>query len=229
MAKCTAGPLAGVISGKIGTVVFSRGRYGNYIRNGAMPTAVTSSPALDVKGRLAKLSKAWAAVDENEQDAWKTWAATHPITDRLGNSQVLHGAAAFMQLNNRILAAGGTQIDLPPIASSPDGVSGLSIASDVRTWEAFVDWSSGVLAVNCCLASWVAVCDSTGRAYYKNLLKLVDISAAAQATHLNIGTEIIVRFGRPILGQKLFLETEVWNKVTGLKSGCSIAKCTVVA
>ena len=229
MAKITAGPLAGTISGKLGTVVFSRGRYGAYLRTAAMPTTVQSVATLSVRGRLSTLSKAWAALGATTKTAWKTWAATHPVVDRLGNSQVLQPNAAFIMLNARILQAGGTKIDLPPVKDSPPGLTALSVKAYVNTNAVTLTFAGTPLAANHCLASWVAVVDGAGRDFHANLLKLVDVSAAAQATGLEIGADVHDRFGLPIADQSLYLECEVWDKTTGLISGRSIAQTVVLA
>jgi hypothetical protein len=111
----------------------------------------------------------------------------------------------------------------------PAAIAGVSAVCYVNTQALTLSWTSGALAANCCLATWVAAVDETGRAYYTNLLKLIDISAAAQATGLNVGTEFMARFGVMIAAQKLFIECEVWDKTTGLISGKACTNLTVLA
>jgi hypothetical protein len=194
-----------------------------------MPTRVVSAATSDVRNRLSGLSKAWAALDADERLAWATYAGTHPVIDRLGNSQVLQPSAAFMQLNARILQALGTQIDLPPVAASPSPVEGFSLTCYVNTKAVTLAWTSGALGASECLATRISAIDGGGRTYYRNLLKLVDVSAVAQATGLIVGTEFMNRFGVMITGQKLYAEVEVWDKVTGLISGRAAASCVVGA
>jgi hypothetical protein len=220
MAKITPGPLAGVVSGKIGNTVFSRGRYGPYIRNRMIPTSSQSTATLDVRNRLSALSKAWGAVAAASKVAWKTWAATNPVIDRLGASQVLSANAAFIQLNAHAIQAGGTQISLPPVGTSPIGLLGLNITVDIGvTPECLLKWTSGATGAAEVVAVWAAVVDSPGRAYYKNLLKLVHLSGVAQATDLEIAAALASRFGTLIVGQVVYIEAEVWSRTTGLISG----------
>jgi hypothetical protein len=229
MAKVTPGPLAGQISGKIGNVVFSRGRYGSYMRVRSIPTLVQNEYTNAVRGRLSALSQAWAALDAGERIAWSTWAATNPITDRLGVQQVLQPSAAFIQLNARIIQAGGIQIDVPPISVSPAPVSGLTVTIDTGAGDAYdVGWTSGALGATECLAIWCAVVDGVGRSYYKNLKKLLQIGAGSDTTPADIETSLTARFGDPLLGQKVYIECEVWDKSTGLISGKAIANTVVV-
>lgn len=227
--KYLPGLFAGQLSGKAGNVVASRNKYGSYFRTRTMPTKVVSDYTNDVRGRLASLSQAYGALDEAERDAWRTWAATNPVVDRLGSSVTLQPSAAFIQLNARLIQAGGTQIDIPPIAVPPDPISGQSIAALSGAQSVTVSWTSGVLGAGECLACWIATVDSAGRDYYRNLLKLVEISTAAATTPLVVTAEYLLRFGTLIDGQRLFLEAEVWNNTTGLISGRVFAQTTVVA
>lgn len=229
MAKMTAGPLAGVVSGKLGTVVFSRGRYGSYMRVRTMPTKVQTAATLEAQGRLSFLSKAWANMDPEEKLAWGTWAQTNPVTDRLGASQVLHAAAAFNQINARILKAGGTAVDLPPVAASPPGLLTASVVSDVSSNTVTIAFTASPLAANNCLAVWAAGIDAPGRENYKSFRKLIAVSAAAQATAYNVETFFEGRFGSKVAGQRIFLDLEVWSKVTGLKSSTLSCSCIVTA
>jgi len=229
MAKITPGPLAGVISGKIGNTVFSRGRYGPYMRNRMMPTRVVSAATSDVRNRLSGLAKLWGGLGAPEKIAWATYANTHPVIDRLGNSQVLQASAAFMQVNARVLQALGTVINVPPVGVSPAPIVGMTVVAVATAQAVTISYTSPTIGADECLAVRLAVLDSPGRAYYRNLLKLVVVSAAAQATTYVISTPTIARFGKIIIGQKYFCEVEVWSKVTGLISGRTAANFTVIA
>jgi hypothetical protein len=168
-------------------------------------------------------------MEPEEKQAWRTFAQTHPVVDRLGNSQVLQPSVAFIQLNARIVQAGGTAIDLPPVGSSPPALTSASIVSDVSSHTCTITFAASPLAANHCLAVWLAFSDSPGRDYYKNLLKLVKVSAAAQTSGLNVHTEMLARFGENIALQNIFAELEVWSKLTGLVSGRVACNCAVTA
>ena len=229
MAKVTPGPLAGYISGAVGNVVFSRGRYGPYIRSRTIPTLVQNDYTRDVRDRLILLSGEWAGLDGNERDAWCTWASTHPITDRVGDVRVLQGSAAFIGLNARILQALGTQIDLPPVSEAPHGVTGSSVVAEATGGTVVVSWTSGALGATECLACRVAIYDSVGKKYYKNLLKLVTISAAAEVSPLDVGPDVLLRFGPIVAGQVVKCNLEVWDNTTGLVSPTDVCETLVVA
>lgn len=227
--KIKYGAMIGMLSGALGNIVASRNRYGAYLRSRVVPTKVTSDFTNDVRGRLAYLSQYWASLTEGKKVAWNTWASTNPITDSLGDKRVLQGSAAFVQLNARKMQAGGDLIDVPPVAAAPSVVEGLAVAAAAGAGTASVTWTSGALPAGCCAAIWIAVVDSAGRSYYKNLLKLVHISAAAGTSPQDVAADIVARFGNLIAGQVIHCEVEVWDNLTGLVSGRVYATTTVTA
>jgi hypothetical protein len=105
----------------------------------------------------------------------------------------------------------------------------MSLTSYVNTQAVSITFAATPLAANHCLAVRLAVIDGDGRDYYKNLLKLVKVSAGAQATGLDVGPQCLIRFGTPIAGQRVWCECEVWDKATGLVSGRSCASTVVLA
>jgi hypothetical protein len=220
--------MIGMLSGALGNVVASRNRYGAYLRSRVVPTKVSSEWTNDVRNRFSAMSKAWAAVSDGNKASWKTWAATNQVVDALGDSLTLQPSAAFIQLNTRILQAGGTQIDVPPVVPSPASIGVFTVVATAATNTVAIAWTSGAIGATEVLAIRVAVLDSPGRSYYRNILKLVFVSAAAAATPEAIGPEVEERFGTLIVGQTLHVEIEVWDSATGLVSGRMYANTVVV-
>lgn len=228
MAKIMLGSLAGAISGALGNDVFSHNRHGAYVRRRVIPTKVTNAYTNNVRNILTICSRAWGTLDPEVQDAWNTYAAAHPITDRLGQKQVLFGAGAYTQLNSRLLLAGDSAITVPPTDPAPSPLLTLSIAATDAP-ACVLTFTATPLAAGCRVWSQVALLVNPGQNYYKNLLKTVDISAAAQATGLDIGTEIQDRFGALQADQRIILLASVFDGSTGLMSGPLIAEGTVTA
>ena len=228
MAKFKPGPMVGSISGKLGNVVFTRGRYGAVIRTRTIPTLVQTDYTQEARGRLAALSQSYGGLTAAQKEAWRTWAQVNPVKDRLGDSLFLQPSAAFIQLNANIQKAGGSQISDPPVINAPDAITGMTVvATDAP--DSDVAWTSGALAETEVLFIWAAVIDNPGRDYYRNLLKLVKATGAAATTPQAIEPELLLRFGTLIEGQKLVVEAEVVDSSTGLKSGRVYADCLVTA
>jgi hypothetical protein len=229
MAKVTAGPLAGLISGKVGNVVFARGRYGPYIRSRVIPTLVTSDYTDDVRGRLGTLAAAWGVLDTIEKEAWRTYAATNPIIDRLGASRILQPSAWFIKLNARILQAGGTQIDVPWVTTGPADPVGPSIVALAGAATCIVTFTAYPTGESRPAAVWLALMPLGFQGYYRNRLKLVKIARVYSAKTVDCSAEIALRFGAMVEGQHLYCECEAWNKYSGLISSRVMCETVVAA
>jgi hypothetical protein len=229
MALMREGPLAGTISGSVGNTTFSRNRYGAYIRTRSIPTKRVTPYTTEIRGRLAQLAQAWQGLAAAQQAAWVAWADEHPIINRIGDSQVLQGSDAYIQLNMRLDALGATHIAVPPIASPPAALEGLACSGSAAADSLDITWTSGAISAQEQLAIWVAMVSSAGRNYYKNLLKLVHYSAVSAASPESVGASVVLRFGDILQGQKAFVHAFVYGNNTGLSSALSVANCIIGA
>jgi len=225
MAKIMLGSLAGAISGALGNDVFSHNRGGAYVRRRVIPTKVVNDNTVLVRNILTSCSRAWGTLDPEEQMAWNTWADSHPITDRLGQKQVLFGAAAYTQLNSRIMRGGDTVIDLPPMTAAPSPFLTFTVAPEEATQTCVCTFTATPLA------AWIqaALVTNPGRQYYANLLKLVSVSAKALVTGVDIGPAIVDRFGAMQEGQLLHVMASVYESTSGMLSGPTLHSIAVVA
>jgi hypothetical protein len=194
-----------------------------------MPTLRVTPHTTAVRGRLAQLSQEWQTLTDAQKAAWVTWAQDHPIIDRLGDPQVLQGSDAYIQLNMRLDALGEAHIAVPPISAPPGAIEELTVTSSAAADSCSLAWTSGALGATEALAVWVAVVTSPGRNYYKNLLKLVEYSAGAQASPLDVGASVVDRFGDILEGQKLFVHAFIYSKTTGMSGALAQAQCIVAA
>lgn len=229
MAKIVYGSLAGSLSGALGNDVFSHGRYGAYIRRRVIPTAAFTSYTLKIRNILTICSRAWGSLDVEEQMAWNTWAQSHPITDRLGQKREIFGAAAYTEINSRLLLATDTAIDLPPAGAAPAPLTTLSAVLDASAHTCVLTTAPTPLGANYRLWIQVAMKLAPGSKYMENIFKLVTISAKNQATGLGIGAALELRFGRLIEAEAAQLRVQVFDSTTGLLSGPKDFSVAVVA
>lgn len=218
MAKFTPGAMTGRISGSLGSTVFSHNRNGPYMRTRSVPVKATTNPATDAKARLATYSSAWAALTAAQQEAWRQFAQSVPVIDTLGQPQIMTGHQAYVGLNTRLQLAGDTALSLPPTGVGPTALTTLSLAADIGAGAFEITFAATPLGAGVRLWSRVAVVTSAGVQYIQNLLKLVDVSAAAQATGLDIQTEIEARFGTLQVGAVIHLLCSTFDGATGLLS-----------
>ena len=218
MAKITPGPTVGQISGSIGSTVYSHNRYGAYIRSRTIPTNPNTAHQQVIRSILAACSSAWKALTTAQKVAWQAWAQTNPIIDRLGAQQVLAGNAAYIALSHRIMQTGGAAATDPPVTDVPPPLLTLVGEFDIGPGDFDLTFTGTPLAAGHRLYVQAAVTESPAVNYTKNLLKLIVISAAAEAGPLDIQTELTARFGTLQVGQTVHAQCSVLDGVSGLLS-----------
>jgi len=226
MAKIKLGPMVGQASGAIGATVFSHNRYGAYVRQRVIPTISTTTYALNAKSRLSTVSAAWSVLTDAQRTAWQTWAANNPMTDRLGDRQVLTGHAAYVQINGRLTAAGQTNLAVPPIGDGPVGITSASLVADIGPGGFVLTFAATPLGATEALELRACVVPDDSIVYVKNYMRQVVYSAAAQATGWDFETELTARFGTLQVDQWVHCLLSVLDFSTGLRSqpfSCKVA------
>jgi len=228
MALIKYGSLAGAISGALGNDVFSHNRYGPYVRNRVVPTKVVNEYTLGARGILIDASQAWGALTDAQMLAWRTWADSNPITNRLGDKQILTPHAAFVQCNARILVGAGTKIDVPPAEGAPPALLTMVTTFDIGLAGTEVAYTVTPLGAGHCLYVQAAVLSNPGQRYYRNKLKLVDVTAAAAASPYDWLAAVETRFGTLAVGNRVVIMCAVLDNTTGLLSAPYVDEGVVV-
>jgi len=99
-------------SGKLGGSVFSRNRYGQYVRPFRMPINPRTNLQETARAALSDGSKAWASITEPQRAAWVEYAKTVSLKDALGNTYHPTGQNAFV-------GAFALQVDMRGTAPDP--------------------------------------------------------------------------------------------------------------
>jgi hypothetical protein len=216
--KFTPGPAIASASGAIGGTVFSRNRYGAYTRNRAIPVQPINDNTTAAKSRMIAASQNWGLLDDSERLAWATWAASNPIIDALGQSQILQGNSAYVQVATRLLLLGEALPDLPGAGTAPPSLATLTATWDIGAGAFALTYTPTPLQADEHLWCYAAVTNSAGKTYIQNLRKLVYVGAAATATGVDLQTSIEDRFGDLQVGQYITVDAFVASDVNGLLS-----------
>lgn len=226
--KFISGPIMGLASGKLGSIVFTHGRYGQSARTRVKPVGVTSSFTEAVRNNMTTTSRAWAALTEAQKLTWNTWAQNNPITDRLGQKQVLAGHAAYNQINGRRLLYPGTQLSVPPIGGNPASLLTAAVTYDIGAGGVTIETTPNPLTAN--TIQWVeaAVVNSAGTRYTSNLRKWIGVNPNGFVNPFDIKSMVEARFGTLAVGQILSLWIYSYDYSTGLISAPLYKSGTIV-
>lgn len=116
MVKVNTGPQgAAQASGELAGGVYSRNRYGMYIRALATPVNPQSPDQVAVRSALSSLTARWSQVlTQAQRDAWDLYASNVPVLDVFGNQMNLTGFNHYIRSNQSRVRVGGTAIDAGP-------------------------------------------------------------------------------------------------------------------
>lgn len=113
MARITTGPIIADIRGKAGDQIFSRNRYGPYVKAFAVPTG-TPSPAMDnARANMAAVVAAWHALSEANRQRWIRQALTMNARSKRVPREKLTGYNVFTRCQMWRLTAGLSQSTTP--------------------------------------------------------------------------------------------------------------------
>jgi hypothetical protein len=115
MALVKLGGIVGDIRGAIGASVFSRNRFGGYIRNRAIPVNPATTRQENVRIAMNQLQYRFReTLTAAQKLSWDNYAAGTPTLNRLGDQ--IHPTAInfYLRANIIYLLYGGTPIDTAP-------------------------------------------------------------------------------------------------------------------
>lgn len=218
MAIIIPGVAVSQMSGRVGGTIFSRNRGGAYMRNGSIPSTVTTPFAQRIKSVTAAMSQAWAGLGAAVQEQWREWATQNPVINRLGQSRTLSGHQAFVQINARLVYVGLDQLESPPIGEAPAPFVPGSVTFVAAPLELTVAYTPTPAPAGIAVQCYAYLANSPGVSYVRNRLALVSVSAVAAATPLDIAQDVEDRFGTPQAGQTLHIGLRALDTTTGLVS-----------
>jgi len=223
MAIMRPGPLAGQLSGRVGGIVFSRNRGGDYVRNGPSPINPQSSYQVAVRNALSIASSFWDDMGDSARAAWKGWASVNPVQNRLGESIRLQGNAAYVALNARKAALGHPMLAGTPTRSAPGALLTITPTFNIGAGNFELEFTATPLLDE--FKIWILGCVITnvGVSFVKNRLRHFYTSASAASSPVNIESAFNARFGVPSVGQKIVLLAGVFDNTYGMLS--SMLRC----
>jgi hypothetical protein len=118
-------------SGRVGSVVYVNGRYGQVVRQYVPPRNPKTPDQQKNRSDFGNVSSRWRALAPEKRIAWCIAAADSYTVSRSGRRVALNGYNYFIRVNASRVHLGLSQFDLPPSVPSfsPNPVAELSIAN----------------------------------------------------------------------------------------------------
>lgn len=106
--------IGGAYSGKLGGLVASRNKGGQYFRRNAMPTNPQTTKQTINRTNFATWVQEWIGLSEANKESWRVWAANVPFLDSLGQVYHLSGQQAYIRANSAVVLGGVGPFETAP-------------------------------------------------------------------------------------------------------------------
>lgn len=143
MASVLFGSPVAEMRGQIGGVIYSVWKGIGTARRRANPVRRMRTTQPKSRAWLGFLSRHWGTLDQVDRDLWVIWAEEHPGTDKFGNSFIMSGMNAYMQLSIRASKVGGIGgvSDTPPLANLDQTVQDFVVSAGAAPGDIELSWS----------------------------------------------------------------------------------------
>lgn len=228
MAKIKFGAIGVEMRNKMGGSVFSKNRGGNYVRNKVSPVQPRTSYQQNQKANLANNSSQWRGLTAAQMATWNTGTAAFPYTDVFGDVKTLSGQQLYVQLNNRLVAAGQARItSCPSPVSVPQAkLTAAAAAAGAATFTVTV--SDATVPTGCSLMIWATPELGLGITFVKPKMRQIGTTTLTAGV-ANIKTIWTNRFGSLVAGKNIWVRAVYINNTTGQIGVPTQISCTVAA
>lgn len=214
MAKVLFGAGTTDMRNKLNGWVYSRNRYGAYVRTKTTPVNPQTSYQQAVRQRLGNLSSQWRGLTESQRKAWRDATPDFQVIDIFGYPQKLAGNTLYVRLNQNLLNIGESSINVPPVPESIPDFFLDSMEAVASPAAITLTTSEATVPTGFSLAIYATGNIGPGVSYVKNRLKFIG-TAEATASEADITDLWTDRFGEPIAGQKIIVRARLISTTTG--------------
>lgn len=194
-------------SGSQAATVASRNRYGQYYRTRSVPVNPSSSAQVLARSRLATNASNWRDLTAAQRLAWGDLGAQIIRADSLGSTYSLTGFQAYCLVNNNKLAAGDAAISDPIAYAVPDPLLTITPTATIATLS--LAYTATPLPAATRVFSYLSPPRSAGRVFEGDY-RLIAVSAAAAASPANVFAAYVLRFGAPVVGNRIFISMQTY-------------------
>lgn len=202
-------------SGSYGGITSSHNRFGQYVRNRRAPVQpIGSGRRAVIRSAFGAASSAFAGLTAEQQAAWDSYAADHPVTNSLGASVTLTGHQMYVAINTQLINIGSAQSAVPPVSDSVETPTGVELTLDASTPEFTVAFDAVPANTKFLVAASPQL--SAGRRFTNTFTQFTIADAAA--TDAEISTDYSAFYGTLTAGRKVFAKVTPVNQygVTGV-------------
>lgn len=195
-------------SGSWAGITASRNRFGQYFRARHAPVNPNTTFQQNVRARLSGNAAAWRALSDAQRAGWLSLGLQMLRTDSLGQQYDLNGFMAYCSVNNNKVAVGDAIVSDAPAHLTPGQILTATITLTAVAFS--IAYTPTPLAAGNRLLAFISPQTSAGRKFNADY-RLVQFTAAAAASPMNVLAAYTARLGVPVVGNRIFFSLQLYN------------------
>jgi hypothetical protein len=192
-------------SGRQGTFVSVRSRFGQVRRRYAIPRDCRSPAQLRVRSAFGRVVRKWRGLSEEQRAAWAARTEGVQSRPRLGQSGRLSGYLLFIKINSTLSYQGQELRVTPPdrVTFDANPVGALEVTNAGGVTELKLSVPKAPAAPVLVLGTHPR---SAGVTFAKHFT-ILGVLPAPEAGYSNITDLFVARYGKPTPGTRIFIRT----------------------
>jgi hypothetical protein len=182
--------------GKLNGNVYSKNRFGAYVRTKVTPVNRNTSYQTAVRAALSSNSTNWGQLlTAGERAEWNAFAFSHPFTNIFGESKKLTGHQMYTGIQSRLSNIAGTPTTTPPADITTGTIGGLTLVATVAAGGTLtIATNEANVPVGAVIAVYATPVMPNGRNFVKTELRYIG-NFASGASPYNIKADWIAKYG----------------------------------
>lgn len=198
--------------GKLNGNVYSKNRFGSYVRTKVTPVNRNTSYQTAVRAAFSSNSTNWGQLlTQTERFEWNSFAALHPFNNVFGESKKLTGHQMYTGIQSRLSNIGGTPTTVPPSNLTTGELGGLTLVATVAAGGTLtVATNESNVPGSAVIAVYATPVMPNGRNFVKSELRYIG-KYASGATPYNIKAAWQTKYGTfpTVAGGKIFVMAQI--------------------
>lgn len=227
MAKILFTAVVADMRNKLNGSVFSKNRYGSYVRTKVTPVNPQTGFQQAQRQALGSLSSGWRGLTQAQRQGWIDAAPSFPIIDIYGNSQILSGQALYVQLNLNLTVAGQTLITDAPSPDSIPSMALTAVAGAAGTPALTATFDISTVPAGYTLVVYCTPLINVGRLFVKNRYRVIGTETLTAGV-ANLLAKWNTRFGALVAAKNVFVTARLISNTSG-QAGVPVSNYATIA
>lgn len=216
--------------GKNNGNVYSKNRFGPYVRTKVTPVNRRTSFQTAVRAAFASLTKGWgSSLTDPQRLAWIAFAAVTPFRNIFGETRIYTGHQYYIKLNAALANIGVASVATPPTTTAVGALGALTLTALVAAGGSLsLATNESGIPGGAKLVVYATNQLSPGVNFVKSQLRYIG-NFASGATPYNLKADWIAKYGAfpAVAGKKIFVAVQIITTAGVLSTPAAVA--TIVA